>query len=216
MRNFITQEWLTVFTILGLLAIAIAKYLNALRFSHYMWAVVNSKYLKIYAKDLKFTDSFSSLLFFNLCVSASVFLYLCYSIFILPKAFEIIPFLYLMLLVSGVVIIKILLERFIGYIFDITGVIDSYLFQKFSIINYMGFILCMANVLLLFTELHPKIITITSIVLIFLIYSIGCITSFKTHQKIIIPNFFYFLLYLCALEIAPYILLYKVVSGYNV
>ena len=38
---------------------------------------------------------------------------------------------------------------------------------------------------------------------------IGFLSTFKSYQKLILSNFFYFILYLCALEIGPYIILYK-------
>ena len=50
-----------------------------------------------------------------------------------------------------------------------------------------------------------------SVILLFFIVLTGLFTSFKAHQSLIKYNFFYFILYLCALEIAPYIILYKVI-----
>ncbi|WFO18183.1 DUF4271 domain-containing protein [Cellulophaga baltica 4] len=35
----------------------------------------------------------------------------------------------------------------------------------------------------------------------------GWVTAIRNHQKLITNNFFYFILYLCALEIAPLVLL---------
>jgi len=57
-----------------------------------------------------------------------------------------------------------------------------------------------------------KAIIYTAIVLLLIINLIGFITSFKMHQKLILNNLFYFILYLCALEIAPYIILYEFIS----
>lgn len=216
MRNFITHEWFTVFTVFGILTLAVAKFLNALRFSDFISIIGNSKYLKIYSKDQKFIDPFDGLLFINLVFSGSIFLFFSYSTFVSPLTFELISFLKLLLAVATVVIIKTLLERLIASLFDIDSIIDAYLFQKITFINYSGLILVICNLLLLYTVANPKIVIIAFFAVIFLINLLGFITSFKNHQKIINPNFFYFLLYLCALEIAPYVLLYKVISEYNV
>jgi hypothetical protein len=216
MRNFITHEWFTVFTILGLVAIVAAKYVNTLRFNDFLSVIGNFKYLKIYTKDQKFVDVFDGFLFVNLAISGSVFLFLGYSKFISPLDFELIPFLKLLLTVSTIIIIKTLLERLIGSLFEIDAVVDNYLFQKTTFKNYSGLVFLVANLFLLYTQNFPKIIIITAFSVICLINLIGFITSFKNYQKIINPNLFYFLLYLCALEIAPYVLLYKVVSEYNV
>ena len=84
MRNFITYEWFTIFTIIGLFAIVAAKVLNAIRFNDFLYVIGNSKYLKIYTKDQKFIDQFDSFLFVNLVLSLSIFTYFTYSTFISP------------------------------------------------------------------------------------------------------------------------------------
>jgi len=216
MRDFITHEWFTILTVFGIFAITMAKYLNTLRFGDFISIIGNSKYLKIYSKDQKFIDPFDGLLFLNLVFSGSIFLFFCYSTFVSPLAFELISFLKLLLAVATVVIIKTLLERLIASLFEIDSIIDAYLFQKVTFLNYSGLVLIFSNLLLLYTDTNPKIVIITSFIVIFLINLIGFATSFRNYQKIINPNFFYFLLYLCALEIAPYVLLYKVISEYNV
>lgn len=216
MRNFITNEWFTIFTFLGLLFVVSAKYINSYRFSDFLSVIGNSKYLKIYGKDQKFIDFFDGLLFLNLTLSVSVFLYFAYSTFVSPVAFELLPFLKLLFAISTIIIIKTLLERLIGSLFEIDSLIDNYLFQKTTFKNYSGILFLIANLFLLYTDSYATIIIIVSFSLICLINLIGFITSFKNYQKTINPNFFYFLLYLCALEIAPYVLLYKAFSEYNV
>ncbi len=96
MRNYITNEWFTVFTIIGLLAIVAAKVLNTLRFNDFLYVIGNSKYLKIYTKDQKFIDKFDSFLFINLALSLSIFTYVTYSAFVSPLPFELILFLKLL------------------------------------------------------------------------------------------------------------------------
>lgn len=216
MRDYVTHEWFTILTVFGIFAIAVAKYLNTLRFGDFISIIGNSKYIKIYSKDQKFIDPFDGLLFLNLAFSGSIFLFFCYSTFVSPLTFELISFLKLLLAVATVVIIKTLLERLIASLFEIDSIIDAYLFQKITFLNYSGLVLIITNLLLLYTITNPKIVIITSFVVIFLINLIGFMTSFRNYQKIINPNFFYFLLYLCALEIAPYVLLYKVISEYNI
>ncbi|OZV70585.1 DUF4271 domain-containing protein [Winogradskyella aurantia] len=214
MRNFITHEWFTVLTLLGLMAIVLAKFTNHLRFNDFLFVVGNSKYLKIYSKDQKFIDQFDSFLFINLAVSASIFIHFAYSSFIAPLKFEPAVFFKIMLAVSTVIIIKILVERLIGSLFEIDKLIDNYLFQKTTFKNYSGFVFLPANLLLLYSNTNAKIVIIAAFCIICLINFIGFLSSFKTYQKLISINFFYFLLYLCALEFSPYVLLYKVISDY--
>jgi len=215
MRNFISHEWFTIFTIIGLFAIVTAKFVNTLRFNDFLYVIGNSKYLKIYTKDQKFIDPFDSFLFVNLALSVSIFSFFAYSTFISPVTFELISFLKLLFAISTIIIIKTLLERLIASLFEIDSLIDNYLFQKTTFKNYSGLLFLIANLLLLYTNKNAEIIIIVSFSLICFINLIGFLTSFKNHQKLLYTNIFYFLLYLCALEIGPYILLYKVFREYN-
>lgn len=215
MRNYITHEWFTIFTIIGLFTIVVAKYINTLRFNDFIYVIGNSKYLKIYAKDQKFIDQFDSFLFVNLSLSLSIFIYFAYSTFVSPIDFELISFLKLLFAVSTIIIIKTLLERLIGSLFEMDSLIDHYLFQKVTFKNLSGIVFLIANLFLLYTNIRFDIIIISGLSLVILINFSGFLSSFIFYQKIINPNFFYFLLYLCALEIGPYVLLYKAITEYN-
>jgi len=215
MRNYITHEWFTIFTIIGLFTIAVAKYLNSLRFKDFMYVIGNSKYLKIYSKERKKIDLFDSFLFINLSLSLSVFIYFAYSTFIEPLNFELFLFLKLVFLIFSIIITKTLLERLIGSLFEIDSLITNYLFQKTTFKNFSGILFLAANLFLLYTDINISIVLISAFITVSLVNAIGFISSFKTHQKTINPNFLYFLLYLCALEISPYILLYKLIREYN-
>jgi hypothetical protein len=111
--------------------------------------------------------------------------------------------------IGAILLIKILLERLLGSLFEIDELIDSYLFQKISYRNYLGLILVPINALVLYAIVPSNSVIFIVILLLMFINVIGIVTSFKSHQKSLINNIFYFILYLCALEISPYIILYK-------
>lgn len=215
MRNFITNEWLTVFTLLGLLLIAVAKSINPLRFKDFLIVIGNSKYLKLYAKDRKLVDLFSSILFINFLIVVSVFIYFSYSNFSTPLNFELSLYLKLLAVLSVVLLIKNILEKYISTVLNIDHIITGYLFQKITFKNYSGLVILIANLFLIYTQGSSKLIIIITGLLYVLINAIGFFTSYNYYRKLINPNIFYFLLYLCALEIGPYILLYKVIREYN-
>jgi len=215
MREFITYEWFTIFTIFGAFCIVLAKFTNGLRFQDFIYVIGNSKYLKIYSRNQKFIDQFDSFLFINLALSTSIFIFFTYSTFVDDLAFELIPFLKLLLAVATLIIIKILVERLIGSLFDIDIIIDDYLFQKTTFKNYSGIVLLSANLFLIYSEMSAKIVILIAFSAVCLINFTGFLSSLKSHQKSINSNYFYFLLYLCALEIGPYVLLYKAISEYN-
>ena len=215
LRETVTNEWFTIFIVMALVFLAISKFLYSRRFEDFLAVIGNSKYLKIYARDQKFIDGFDTLLFLNLVISVSIFSFLTYSVFVNPGEFDLIQFFKILFGVSALVLIKVLLERLIGSLFEIDALIDSYLFQKTTYKNYIGLILLPINILLIYTFSPSKVIIFIILALIFLVNLIGFVTSFKNHQKTLLNNLFYFILYLCALEIGPYLILYRLILDYK-
>lgn len=215
LREVISNDWFTIFLVLGLACLAVSKHLFSHRFKDFVAVIGNSKYLKIYARDQKFVDGFDALLFGNLIISVSIFAYVSYSAFVSAAEFNPNQFFKLLFGVGVLFLIKILLERLIGSVFDIDELVDSYLFQKTTFKNYTGFVLLPINCILIYA-LHPSKSVIMGVLgLIVAINLIGFISTFKTHQKQLLNNIFYFILYLCALEIGPYLILYKLIKDFN-
>lgn len=208
LREIISNEWYTILIVLniGILAFARATFFN--RFNDFLWVIGNSKYLKVYSRDQKFIDRFDGFLFLNLIISLSLFYFIWHNTFFDSIAFDLILFFKLFVGIGSLILIKVLIERLIGSLFEIDTLIDSYVFQKINYKNYIGLILLPINILLIFAIEPSKTILYVVIALMFFINLIGFVTSFKMHQKLILNNLFYFILYLCALEIAPYIILY--------
>jgi hypothetical protein len=209
-RNIVSNELFTILIVIGIAIVAIAKLTAPKRFDDFIIVLGNNKYLKIYARDQKFLDKFDGLLFFNLVISLSVFCYIIYQFITETNAVSFNTMFKLSFGIAVFILIKVLIERLIASLFEIDKLIDQYLFQKITYKNYLGILLLPINALLLFT-FQPTLTLFYIVVLLLLIINIiGLISSFKTNQSLIKSNIFYFILYLCALEIAPYVILYQV------
>ena len=209
-REIISNDFYTIIIVLGLVIVAIAKLTSPKRFEDFISVLVNSKYLKVYSREQKFLDKFDALLFANLVISMSLFSYIMYRFFSNETVVPIDVMVKLSVGICLFILIKVLLERLIGSLLEIDDIIDQYLFQKISYKNYLGILLIPLNTLLLFS-FEPSLLFFYVIFILFIIVVlIGLFTSFKAHQSFVKHNIFYFILYLCALEIAPYIVLYKV------
>lgn len=210
LREIISNDLFTILIVIAIVIVAMARLASPNRFTDFIYVIGNSKYLKIYSRDQKFLDTFDALLFSNFVLSASVFIYIIHQYLTDNQGVSINLLFKLILGIAVFILIKILLERLIASVFEIDTLIDQYLFQKTSYKNYLGLILIPVNAVLIFS-ISPSITNIYIIVILLLLLNIiGLISSFKTHQNTIKGNLFYFILYLCALEIAPYIILYKV------
>ena len=215
LREVISNDWFTIFLVFGLAFVTLCKFLFPSRFKDFVAVIGNSKYLKIYARDQKFIDGFDALLFLNLIISISVFSYVIYTSLVSRSEFDLTQFFKLIFGIGVLFLIKVLLERLIGSVFEIDPLIDSYLFQKTTYKNYTGLLLLPINCLLIYSLSPTKPIIYACIILIILINLLGFLSSFKNHQKLLLNNLFYFILYLCALEIGPYLILYKLIKDFN-
>lgn len=211
LREIVSNEWYTLFIMLGLVFITLAKHIFAHRFSDFIEVIGNSKYLKLYVKEQKYIDGFNTLLLLNLIISAAIFTSIILSTFNNDWSFNLILFLQLLVVIGAILVLKSGIERILGRLFEIEPLIDAYLFQKTSFKNYSGMLLIPINALLLFSVTPSKPIIYFIIGFIIIINLIGFITSVRNYQKLIISNFFYFILYLCTLEIGSYLILYKLI-----
>ena len=212
LRHVISNDWFTLFLLLGLTLITLSKFVFSHRFKDFLVVLGNSKYLKIYARNQKFIDGFDGLLFINGVLSISIFSYISYNVLVNPTEFHLDHFIKLLFGLGVFFLIKILLERLIGSLFDIDILIDDYLFQKTTFKNYSGLVLLPINVLLIYAVNPPDYLIYFVIIVLVLINIIGFTITFKNHQKLLINNLFYFILYLCTLEIGPYLILYKYIN----
>ena len=209
LREVISNEWFTILIVLSLGVLAFAKFTYSLRFNEYLGVLGNSKYLKIYAREQKFFDQFDALLFTNLIIAVSIFSFIGYNTIIEDLEFDLQLFSKIILGLGALILIKIMLERLIGSLFDIDSLIDAYLFQKTNYKNYLGLILLPVNIVLIYGITPTEGIIYGVLIVLTLVNLFGIFTSFRMHQKLLLSNILYFILYLCALEIGPYIILYK-------
>ncbi|MGJ5642653.1 DUF4271 domain-containing protein [Formosa sp. S-31] len=214
LRDTASNEIFTILIMCGLLAISLAKVAYTNRFNDFSAILLNSKYLNIYSKDQKFLDWFDALMFINFIISTAIFICICYNALFSNLQLDINVMFKIVFSIGIFLLVKVLFERLLASIFNIDEVMDNYLFQKTSYKNFFGMLLIPVNAILIYSITPSKtIIYITLSLLIFLTIA-GLSSSLKRYRSLIKSNLFYFILYLCTLEIAPYIILYKFVTMY--
>lgn len=214
LRDYFTQDLFTIFCLVNLILVVVVRQRYSFRFSDYLQVVWNVKYFKLYSKEKKRIDGFNSILFLNFLIAIGLFSHIGYSYFfnVLPN--DLFTFLKLFGALGALLIIKIVVEYFISSSFEISEFIRLYIFQKMSFRNYTGFVFIGINFLLLFTAINKTLLIFLGLILYIFITIIGLVRFFRRFQKTILSYSFYFLLYLCALEIGPYIILYKAFKDY--
>lgn len=207
-------DWITAIIFSSILFMVIAKNLFYNRFLNFIILPFNNKYIFMYNKKDKLLNWFN--IFFTIfqLLNFSLYIYLTSNILSnsesdqYPVVFSIIlGFLFLFLF--G----KILLQMGGGFVFNNNKIITEFIFKKLSYLNYSSIIMLAANIILTYVLKDSRIVVFASIFLIVLVNVIGWITIIKNYQKLISGYFFYFILYLCALEIAPFVIILNYLKG---
>lgn len=207
LRNFHGSDWITLALLAGLLLLVMAKGIFHGRFLNFAVLPFNNKYLLMFNKKDKLLNWFHVFLSLFLAVNLALFVYLSYNILFPGKLAG--PTLFVMVLSGflGYMFLKGFLQLANGFIFDNYALSTELMFQKISYFTYSGLAMFMANILLSYVFRDSKIVVYVACLAILLINGIGWATILKNHQKQISSNFVYFILYLCALEIAPLVLI---------
>lgn len=212
LREMSSYSLFTILMVICLVLIAISKRIATKRFNDFISVIGNSNYLKIYSRDQKFLDYYDGLLFINLIISLGIFTIVSMESITGNKVTDQQLVFKIILGIGFFILIKVLIERLIGSLFKIDHIIDTYLFQKISYKNFLGLLLLPINALLIYSFNGSKNVIYTVLIILTLINLSGAFTTFKAYQNEIKNNLFYFILYLCALEFSPYIIICSIIS----
>ena len=121
------------------------------------------------------------------------------------------------LFATGIIVVALILRHFIcmavGLISNTIEVFNGYIFTVYQAYKFAGFSLLIVMILFFYTPLIDAkncfIIGCTVVAIIYLIRIIRLFLLFITHKI----SIFYLILYLCALEILPVLILIKYFSG---
>jgi hypothetical protein len=126
-----------------------------------------------------------------------------------------IHFFYCSGLLAALYLLKFLVLRLVGWIFNINRAAETYLFVVFMTNKIIGVFLLPFLVLVSFAGPFLTDVSVTlSVIMIVIFYLYRFVSSYSALHKEIKISGLQFILYLCAFEIAPLILIYKVLVSY--
>ena len=99
---------------------------------------------------------------------------------------------------------KVLFDIIIGKVFSINRIMKDYVWQKLVYCNSLGIILLLFNFFIAYTIFDKQFMVSFFIALSVLYLIFAYFSIFFSMKKVIYKNWFYFILYLCTLEIIPY------------
>jgi len=207
-RTFGQTDWITITLVVSLLFPIIAKSIYYPRFLNFIILPFNNKYISTYTKKEKLFNWFHFLMSVFQVINTTLFIFFIWRSYFNPTEAKN-PYIFPLLL-AGVFLFmgaKTMAQLFNGFIFNSYKTFNELIFKKLTYFNYSGIILFIANVFLAYVFIDSKITIIIALILFFAINTIGWIAVLNNYQKFISTYFFYFILYLCALEIAPLVIM---------
>ncbi len=213
-RTVLSNDWITGILLLSLLCMVFAKELFYNRFLNFIILPFNNKYIFLYNKKGRLLSGFHLAFSLFQILNLSLFVYLGSLAWGQESRWGS-SFVYPVILggILGFILLKIGMQLIAGYIFDREKLVSSLVFKKISYLNYSTLVLFAANLLLAYLLPQSKTIVLAGFSLALLVNIIGWITILKMHQKYLSTHFFYFILYLCALEIAPLVIISCVLNS---
>jgi len=212
-RYSISNDWLTVAILLILVLLVVSRKLFENRFEDFIALFTSGKYLVIKSREHKALFGFNVIFLIIHILSISILLFVIYRLLLSPATDQTgVIFLRIFTAYGFFVLLKITVEKIIANIFDIDDVAENYLFHKHTYRNFISILVLPLTILLIYTAFSGlgMLYFLGGVLLLGITYSLYNVI--KKNMGLIGRNWFYFILYLCALEIAPYIILYKLIT----
>jgi hypothetical protein len=208
----IKNDWILVFFIIIFSLLAIVKWLYKERLFNLVTIYFSKDYFLKYGKENQLIFNwFNAVLFFIQSVIIG-FLFLAYCIFYKPEIIQqnsLQLFLKSILFVSLFFLVRYVVGKVLAIIFEINKQHEHLAFAKISYL-YSSILLIIPFTFSIFYIKTYNLLAFQLTIAIFtILLIIRYVVVFNNNNKTIFSRLFYFILYFCALEIAPVLLVLK-------
>ncbi len=202
------QEWAAILFILAFAIIALTKSVFENRYADFIKLLFSDKYTKVYRDSIHLKSGFTISLFLVQIISFAFFIQLTMSHFGYASKTDWIQFVQITNFLVFFILSKFLIEKIIATAFNMDEFVDQFILQKITYRCYIGLFILPINLFIFYNDVISRTVLIIIIGLILIINVLTYLISIKNYQNLIFSKMFYFILYLCALEIAPYYFMY--------
>ncbi len=202
------NNWATILFLVAFIAIAINRNVFGARFNEFLRLAVSDKYTKIYKESSNIRSGFTISLFFVQMISLSFFILLLLAQFYGKEKHNVILYIQIFTFLTVFILSKYLIEKIIATSFRIEEFAEQFNLLKVTYRTYIGLLLLPIDIILFYNAVNSNGIYIVLVLLIIAFSSVTYLITLKTYQNLVARKIFYFILYLCTFEIAPYYFMY--------
>lgn len=205
-RVVIDNSWITILLVCLFACVFLLRGLSVVRLRGTVSSLFNESFIESEIEEnTSFFNPFKNVIFI---FSITVLALLTYKIYLYYNS-SVEQGFYIFLQIFGVVFsyltIKRLLEFLLSVVFKIDKKLDFFLVSKSVYLYSVSFFLLIAIVLVEYSQLDTPFLVYFST----LLFSIRFIFHAVINKKLVFSELFYFILYLCAVEIAPLFVLFR-------
>lgn len=196
--------WISIFFVIAFMLLAILKLLKPNGLYGYIVAFFTPGFFHKQAeKNTSFFSSFQLLLFGFTSLILSLFFFEIAPTYLINKNLKTLS--YIFGITTVYLLLRFLLDTFMVSVLGLKGFLNYFLYSKFGYLKTLSIWLFP---ILIFNQYTFKS---TSFLIIIFLILIGFrfLLIIYNNKRLVVNKLFYFILYLCALEIAPLLILYK-------
>ncbi len=202
------KDWATLLFVFAFVLILVTKSAFENRFSEFSKLVISDKYTKIYKDGSNLMSWFTVILFFVQLISLAFFIQMIFNYFGYISKTDWVVYVRILTFLGVFILCKYLIEKIIGTAFKIEEFVEQFNLQKVSYRTYVGIVLLPLNIIMFYNNNIPIAVIYVAFIAVLVINGLTYFKSLKIYQNLIFTKIIYFILYLCALEIAPYYFIY--------
>jgi hypothetical protein len=211
-RVLASRDWATFLFAFSFVLIAITRTVFETRFSEFLRILVSDKYIKVYKDPSHLMSGFTILLFIVQVISYAFFIQLALSSFGYVSKTDWVLFIRIFTFLGVFILSKFLIEKIVAATFNIEEFTEQLNLQKVGYRTFIALLLLPINIYLFYNNSSSNALLYCTIAVILIINLFTYLISLKIYQNLLISKLFYFILYLCALEIAPYYFIYYLIT----
>ena len=207
-RIFISKDWITIILLMIITLLIFNKIRHPLKFNKLHTLLYSSSYIGSYSKSTPLILSvFNFIFIFIFIIVISLLLFVATTLYGFNNSYEIIFFFKIFVFAFFYMLGRFLIGFLLSILFEKEKEQQYFTFLKLSYLS--SFSILILPFMIVNFYINSTIYSHLVIILACLLLIYFFVLQVKNNQNLVFSNIFYFILYLCALEIAPYIIIYK-------
>ncbi len=215
MNLLIRSDWITIVFLLIFALLGLAKYTYKGRLVELVAVFFTKRYFLHYGKENQLViNRFNVILFSVQTLILSIYFFLTIQ-FYKPELIPVNGLILFLKICVGIVLFflfKLLFGYVLAVLFEIKKQYNQVVFAKRTYLFSISVLLFPMLLLVFYAKNYNLLLFQLSVLLLSILLIVRYLFVLKSNKSVILKELFYFILYLCALEIAPLVLIFKIIN----